>query len=46
MNTKYVFQFSLQLFFETFLILITIQRDIFINVKTSSPKVLVILIGF
>jgi hypothetical protein len=38
--------FSLQLLFEIFLILKTIQRDIVINVKTSSCKVPVILFGF
>ena len=41
-----VFRFSLQLLFETFLILRIIQRDIFINVKMSSRKVPVIRLGF
>jgi hypothetical protein len=35
LNTKCVFWFSLQLLFETFLILRIIQRDIVINVNTS-----------
>ena len=38
--------FSLQLESKTLLILIRIQRDIAINVKTSSCKVSVILVGF
>jgi hypothetical protein len=36
LSVKRVFWFSLQLLFETFLILKLIQRDIVINVKTSS----------
>jgi hypothetical protein len=40
LNIKCVFSFSLQLLFETILILRRIQRDIVINVKTSSCKVL------
>jgi hypothetical protein len=46
LNTKCVFLFSLQLLFETFLILRRIQRVIVINVKTSSCKVPVIIVGF
>jgi hypothetical protein len=46
LNIKCVFSFSLQLLFETFLILRRIQRDIVINVKTSSCKVPDILVGF
>jgi hypothetical protein len=46
LNTKCVFWFSLQLLFEIFLIVRIIQRDIVINVKTSSCKVTVILVGF
>jgi hypothetical protein len=38
--------FQIQLLFETFLIIRTNQRHIFINVKTSSCKVPVILVGF
>ena len=45
LNIKYVLWFSLQLLSETFLIP-RIQRDIVINVKTSSCKVPVILVGF
>ena len=45
-NIKCVFWFSLQLLFETFLILRRIQRDIVINVKTYSCKVPVIITGF
>ena len=37
---------SAQLLFETFLIVRRIQRDIVINMKTSSCKVPVILVGF
>ena len=44
LNIKCVFWFSLQLLFETFLILRIIQRDIVINVKMSSCKVPVVLI--
>ena len=40
------FLFSLQLLSETFLTLRKIQRDIVINVKTSSCKVPVTLVGF
>jgi hypothetical protein len=40
------FDFSLQLLFETFLILRRIQRDIVINVYSSSCKVPVILVTF
>ena len=46
LNIKCVFRFSLQLLFETFLVLRINQRDIIINVKTSSCKVPVILVGF
>ena len=46
LDIKYVLGFSLQLSFETFPILRRIQRDIVINVKTSSCKVLVILVGY
>jgi hypothetical protein len=45
-NKKWVFCFSLQLLFETFLILRRIERDIVINVKTFSFKVFVVLVGF
>jgi hypothetical protein len=45
LDIKCVFRFSLQLLFETFLILRRIQRDIVINVETSSCKVRVILVG-
>jgi hypothetical protein len=38
LNIKFVFQFSLQLLSETLLILSRIQRDIIINVLTSSCK--------
>ena len=41
-----VFGFYLQLLFKTLLILRRIQRDIVINVKTSTCKVPVILVGF
>ena len=46
LSTKSVFWFSLQLLSKTFLILRIIQRDIVINVKTSSCKVPVILERF
>ena len=45
-NIKCVFWLCLQILFETFLILRIIQRDIFINVKTSSCTVAVILVRF
>ena len=45
-NTQCISWFSLQLLLETFLILRINQRDTFINVKTSSCKVPVILVGF
>ena len=38
--------YSLQLLFETFIILRKIQRDIAINVKKSSRQVSVILVVF
>ena len=44
LNIKFVFRFSLRLLSKTFLIL-RIQPDIVINVKTSSRKVAVILVG-
>ena len=43
---KCVFRFSLQLLYETFLILRRIQRDIIINVHRSSRQVPVILVRF
>ena len=46
LSIKYVFLFSLQLLYETFLILRRIQQDIAINVETSSCKVPVKLVGF
>jgi hypothetical protein len=46
LNIKCAFSFSLQLLSETFLILRRIQRDIVINVKTSSRKVPVIIVRF
>ena len=46
LNIKCVFWFSLQLLSTTFLMLSRISRVIVINVKTSSCKVLVILVGF
>jgi hypothetical protein len=46
LNIKRVFLFSLQLLFEVFFVLRRIQRDIVINVKTSSCKVPFILVGF
>ena len=39
LNVKRVFGFFLQLLFETFRILRVIQRDIIINVRTSSSKI-------
>ena len=45
LNIKCVFSFSLQLLFETFIILRIILRDIVINVKTSSCKVPVFLVA-
>ena len=46
MNRRYVFSFSVQTLFGTFLIRGRIQRDIVISVKTSSYKVPVILVEF
>jgi hypothetical protein len=46
LNIKCVFWFSVQLLFETFLILRSSQRDIVINVSTSSCKAFIILVGF
>jgi hypothetical protein len=46
LNIKCMFWFSLQYLFETFLILSGVQRDIVINVKTSSCKVPGILVRF
>jgi hypothetical protein len=46
LNVKCVFWYSLQLLFETFFILRRNQRDIVINVKASSCKVPVTLVGF
>jgi hypothetical protein len=46
LNIKCVFWFSLHLPSETFFILRRIQRDTFINVKTSSRKVPVSFVGF
>ena len=46
LNIKYVFRFSLRLLFEKLLILRRTQRDIDINMKTSSCKVPAILVGF
>jgi hypothetical protein len=46
LNLKCVFWFSLQLLFETFHIQRRIQRDIVINVKTSSCKISIILFRF
>jgi hypothetical protein len=45
-NIKRVFWFSLQLLFETFLILRRINRDTVMNVKTFSCKVPAILVGY
>jgi hypothetical protein len=46
LSIRCVFWFSLQLLFETYLFLRRIQRDIVINVKTSSCKVPFVLVGF
>jgi hypothetical protein len=46
LNANRVFRFSLQLSFATFLVLQIIQRDIVINVKTSSFKVPFIIVIF
>jgi hypothetical protein len=46
LNTICVFWFSLQLLSETFLIPRRIQRDIIINVHTTSCKVPIFLVGF
>ena len=46
LNIKCAFWFSLQLLPKTFLILRRLQRDIAISVKTTSHKILVILVGF
>jgi hypothetical protein len=46
LNTKCVFWFSLQLLSEAFLILRRIQRDCFVNLKTSLCKVAGILVRF
>jgi hypothetical protein len=46
LNIKSVPWFSLQILFETFLILKRNQRDIVVNVKTSSCKLLVVFVGF
>jgi hypothetical protein len=46
LNIIFVFWFLLQLLLKTLLIVRIIQRDITINVKTSSCKVPVILVGF
>jgi hypothetical protein len=46
LNIKCVFRLSLQLFFETFLILKRINRAIVINMTTPSCKAPVILVGF
>ena len=46
LNIKCVFCFSAQILSETFLITRKFQRDIVINVKTSSRKVPVILVRF
>ena len=45
-NTKCVFQFSLKLLSQTFLIVRKIQRDIIINVYWSSCKISIILVRF
>jgi hypothetical protein len=45
-NTKYALLQSLQIFSKTFLILRRKQRDITINVHSSSSKVSVILVVF
>ena len=41
---KYVCFYSLQVWFETFLIIRRIQRDMIINICTSSCKVAIILV--
>jgi hypothetical protein len=41
-----VFWFSIQLLFQTFLILLRIQQNVVIKVKTSSCKVPVVLVRF
>ena len=46
LNINWVFWFSLQLLFRTFLIITIIQWDIFIDVETSSCKVSVTLVEF
>ena len=46
LNTECVFRYSLQLLSQTFLILRIIQRDIVINMKSSSCKVAVIFVRF
>jgi hypothetical protein len=46
LKIKYVVRLSLQLLFEIFVILRRIQRDILKNVKKSSCKVAVDLVGF
>jgi hypothetical protein len=46
LNMNFVFLFSLQLLFQTFLILRRIQRNTVISVTTFSRKVSVILVGF
>ena len=46
LNTKYVFRFSLQIFFEIFPILRKIQRHIVVNVSTFLCKVSIILFEF
>ena len=35
LNRKYLFSFSIQILFETFVIIKTVQRDVVVNVKTS-----------
>jgi hypothetical protein len=44
LNTECVFRYSLQILSQTFLILRIIQRDIVINMKSSSCKVAVIFV--
>ena len=46
LNKKRVFRFSVQLLFETFLILRTLHLGIIINVHWSSSKVPLILVTF
>jgi len=46
LNTKCVFRFSVQLLSETYLILRRIQRDIIINLHTSSRKYPLLLSDF